>query len=115
VQQEAAPSCEIPISGAPACVIGSNPIIFGRSQILPSRPLFTVAYIIHIFTLKNDPTEKMTRNKYSDSCFGSTSPFSLTFCALTRVRTLSYAYRCASCRVLALCSVLGVGLPYRTV
>ena len=31
-------------------MIGSNPIIFGRSQILPSRPLFTVAYVINILT-----------------------------------------------------------------
>ena len=36
VQQEAAPSSEIPISGAPACD-GLHPIIFGRSQILPSH------------------------------------------------------------------------------
>ena len=42
---EAAPSSEIPISGAPACD-RLHPIIFGRSQILPSRPLFTVAYLI---------------------------------------------------------------------
>ena len=51
VQQEAAPSSEIPISGPPACD-RLHPIIFGRSQILPSRPLFTVAYLIHIFTLE---------------------------------------------------------------
>ena len=46
MQQEAAPSSEIPISGAPACD-RLHPIIFGRSQILPSRPLFTVAYLIN--------------------------------------------------------------------
>jgi hypothetical protein len=37
-------------SGAPACD-RLHPIIFGRSQILPSRPLFTVA-LINLFTLK---------------------------------------------------------------
>ena len=51
MQQEAAPSSEIPISGAPACD-RLHPIIFGRSQILPSRPLFTVAFLINLFTLK---------------------------------------------------------------
>jgi hypothetical protein len=51
VQQEAAPSFEIPISGDPACD-RLHPIIFGRSQIMPSRPLFTVAYIINLFTPK---------------------------------------------------------------
>ena len=50
MQQEAAPSSEIPISGAPACD-RLHPIIFGCSQILPSRPLFTVAYLINLFTL----------------------------------------------------------------
>ena len=30
--------------------IDSLSIIFGRSQILPSRPLFTVAYVINRFT-----------------------------------------------------------------
>ena len=51
MQQEAPPSSEIPISGAPACD-RLHPIIFGRSQILPSRPLFTVAYLINLFTPK---------------------------------------------------------------
>ena len=32
--------------------IDSLSIIFGRSQILPSRPLFTVAYVINLFTPK---------------------------------------------------------------
>ena len=32
--------------------IGCLSIIFGRSQILPSCPLFTVAYVINLFTLK---------------------------------------------------------------
>jgi hypothetical protein len=35
VQQEAAPSSEVPISGAPACD-RLHPIIFGRSQIDPT-------------------------------------------------------------------------------
>ena len=51
MQQEAAPSSEIPISGAPACD-RLHPIIFGRSQILPSRcsrPPFTGG--VHLFTL----------------------------------------------------------------
>jgi hypothetical protein len=47
VQQEAAPSSKIPISGARACD-RLHPIIIGRSQILPSRPPFTVAYIINL-------------------------------------------------------------------
>ena len=56
-----APSSEIPISGAPACD-RLHPIIFGRSQILPSRPLFTVAYLINLFTLKRKQSKMACRS-----------------------------------------------------
>ena len=69
MQQEAAPSSEIPISGAPACD-RLHPIIFGRSQILPSRPLFTVAYLIKV-----DPGEMPTskQNERTSKQNGRTS------------------------------------------
>ena len=48
VQQEAPLSARFKSQGDRP-VIGSLSIIFGRSQILPSRPLFTVAYVINLF------------------------------------------------------------------
>ena len=52
VQQEAPLSARFKSQGDRP-VIGSLSIIFGRPQILPSCPLFTVAYVINLFTPKS--------------------------------------------------------------
>ena len=104
VQQEAAPSSEIPISGAPACN-RLHPIIFGRSQILPSRPLFTVAYLINLFTPKKGSAaikvaDRMATNGKAKQCQrlnGRVSYYGRTETAHGRIRGGGDAGRGVGC------------------
>ena len=73
VQQEGPLSARYKSQGGRP-VIGCLSIIFGRSQILPSCPLFTVAYVINLFTLKRGassptamPDAKTTRVSMPDA------------------------------------------------